>query len=57
MIHAVDVDRLVGEQGQIALRPVVHLTLSVDHRVVDGIEGAQFLQTLRHYMEDPPSLL
>lgn len=51
------VDRPVGEQGQIVLRPVVHLTLSVDHRVVDGIEGAQFLQTLRHYMEDPSSLL
>lgn len=51
------VERPVGEQGQIVLRPVMRLTLSVDHRVADGIEGAQFLQTIRQHMEEPSELL
>jgi pyruvate dehydrogenase E2 component (dihydrolipoamide acetyltransferase) len=33
------------------------MTLSCDHRVVDGAVGAQFLQTLRSYLEEPMNLL
>jgi pyruvate dehydrogenase E2 component (dihydrolipoamide acetyltransferase) len=33
------------------------LTLSCDHRIVDGARAAQFLQTLVSYLEDPLSIL
>jgi pyruvate dehydrogenase E2 component (dihydrolipoamide acetyltransferase) len=32
-------------------------TLSVDHRVSDGVEGAQFMQAFRHLLESPMRLL
>jgi pyruvate dehydrogenase E2 component (dihydrolipoamide acetyltransferase) len=33
------------------------VTLSCDHRVVDGAKGAAFLQTLQSYLENPVSML
>ncbi len=36
---------------------VMKLTLSCDHRVVDGAKGARFLQTLKEYLEDPVKML
>lgn len=51
------VDRVVPVQGQPAVQPMMTLTLSADHRVVDGARAAQFLQTLVGYLEDPLSLL
>jgi pyruvate dehydrogenase E2 component (dihydrolipoamide acetyltransferase) len=36
---------------------MIIMTLSCDHRVVDGARAAQFLQTLAGYMEDPLSVL
>lgn len=51
------VDRVVPLQGQPAVQPMMTLTLSADHRVVDGARAAQFLQTLVGYLEDPLSLL
>lgn len=35
----------------------VNVTLSCDHRVVDGAVGAQWLQVFRHYLEDPETML
>ena len=46
-------DRPVVEDGQVVARPTIHLTLSVDHRVLDGATGARFLQDLRSVIEDP----
>jgi pyruvate dehydrogenase E2 component (dihydrolipoamide acetyltransferase) len=46
-------ERPVVENGQVLARPTIHLTLSVDHRVLDGATGARFLQDLRHVIEDP----
>ncbi len=46
-----DVPRNVN--GQIALRPVMHLTLNADHRAVDGAVAAQFLQALKRVLEQP----
>lgn len=40
-------------QGQLAIRPMVTLGLSVDHRAVDGIHAAAFLQTVKERLENP----
>jgi pyruvate dehydrogenase E2 component (dihydrolipoamide acetyltransferase) len=50
-------DRVVPVDGQPAVRPIMNLTLSCDHRVVDGARGAQFLQTLAMFIEDPLAVL
>jgi len=50
-------DRVVAVNGQPAVQPMLTLTLSCDHRVVDGARGAQFLQTLAEMIEEPMRLL
>lgn len=47
----------VVEDGNIVVRQILKLTLSCDHRVVDGAVGAQFLQTLKTYIENPVTML
>ena len=49
-------DRVVVRNGQPAVAKVVTLTLSCDHRVVDGATGAKFLGTLRELLEAPAQL-
>ena len=49
-------DRIVARNGQPAVAKVVTLTLSCDHRVVDGATGAKFLGTLRELLETPAQL-
>src|SRR5690606_1391987 len=39
--------------GQVALRQVLSLSLSFDHRLVDGAEGAQFLKTVADLLHQP----
>lgn len=51
------VDRVVPVNGEPAIQPMLTLTLSCDHRVVDGARAAQFLQTFVGYLEDPLSVL
>jgi pyruvate dehydrogenase E2 component (dihydrolipoamide acetyltransferase) len=51
------VDSPVGLQGQIELRPRMRLTLSADHRVVDGAAGARFLADLKAVLENPYLLI
>ncbi len=46
-------DRVVPLNGQPGVQPMMTLTLSCDHRVVDGARGARFLQTLVSFIEDP----
>lgn len=50
-------DRVVPVNGQPAVQPMMTLSLSCDHRVVDGARGAQFLQTLAELIEEPMRLL
>jgi len=50
-------ERPVARKGQIVVRNVMNCTLAVDHRVVDGAMGAQFLQALRSYVEQPAAML
>ncbi len=47
----------VVEEGQVVVRNLLKLTLSCDHRVVDGAVGAAFMQTLKAYLENPVTML
>lgn len=47
----------VVENNEIVIRQIMKLTLSCDHRVVDGATGAAFLQTLKGYLENPVTML
>jgi pyruvate dehydrogenase E2 component (dihydrolipoamide acetyltransferase) len=47
----------VVEQGAVVVRHLLKLTLSCDHRVVDGAVGARFMQTLKAYLENPVTML
>jgi pyruvate dehydrogenase E2 component (dihydrolipoamide acetyltransferase) len=50
-------DRAVIEDHLVVPGKVMRLTLSGDHRVIDGAIGAQFLQTVKKFLENPTSLL
>lgn len=43
--------------GKIEIATVMHVTLSVDHRVVDGAVGAEYLQALKGFLENPATML
>jgi pyruvate dehydrogenase E2 component (dihydrolipoamide acetyltransferase) len=47
----------VVRDGQIVVRQLMRVTLSCDHRIVDGATGAKFLQTLKKILENPLYLL
>jgi len=47
------VDKVVPVDGLPAVRPILTLNLSFDHRVVDGVRGAEFLKTLSNLIENP----
>lgn len=47
----------VVENGAIVVRHILRVSLSCDHRVVDGAIGASFLQTLKSYLENPVNML
>jgi pyruvate dehydrogenase E2 component (dihydrolipoamide acetyltransferase) len=49
--------RAVAKDGQLAIATVMSCTLSVDHRAVDGALGAEFLQAVKGYIEQPMLLL
>lgn len=46
-------DRVVAENGQMVIRPMMTLCLTYDHQVLDGAPAAAFLQTIKHYIENP----
>jgi pyruvate dehydrogenase E2 component (dihydrolipoamide acetyltransferase) len=47
----------VVENNQVVIRQLMKLTLSCDHRVVDGAVGSRFLQTLKAHLENPVTML
>src|SRR4051812_2845408 len=47
------VDTPVARDGAVVVRPIMTLTLTVDHRAVDGAEGADCLRTVKQFLEDP----
>jgi len=50
-------ERPVVRNGKIEISTVMTVTMSADHRVVDGGTGAKFLQTLKQFIEEPASML
>ena len=50
------VERPVVIKGQIVIRKMMNLSSSFDHRVVDGMDAAQFIQAIRGLLEQPASL-
>lgn len=50
-------EKPVVRNGQIVVGNTMTVTLACDHRTVDGATGAQFLQTLRSYIENPVTML
>lgn len=51
------IEKPIVKDGQIVVGNIMKLSLACDHRVVDGATGADFLQTLRTYLEQPLTLL
>ena len=51
-IHKIKATPVVRD-GQIVIREIMNLSISLDHRIVDGYEGAQFLQHVVSLLEDP----
>jgi pyruvate dehydrogenase E2 component (dihydrolipoamide acetyltransferase) len=50
-------EKPVVESGQVVIRRRLRLTMSCDHRVIDGATGAQFLKTLKGMLENPLALV
>jgi pyruvate dehydrogenase E2 component (dihydrolipoamide acetyltransferase) len=50
-------DKPVAEKGELVIRKRLRVTMSCDHRVIDGATGAKFLQTLRRMIENPLMLV
>lgn len=55
-MHAIQ-ERPVVIAGQIAIRPMMYVALSYDHRIVDGSEAVRFLVRIKELAEDPETLL
>ncbi|MGD2120893.1 MAG: pyruvate dehydrogenase complex dihydrolipoamide acetyltransferase [Gemmatimonadota bacterium] len=47
----------VVEGGEVVVKPMMRVTMSCDHRVIDGATGARFLQTLKEMLEEPAAAL
>lgn len=46
-------DRVVARDGELEILPMVTLTATFDHRAVDGADGAEFLTTVKAFLEEP----
>jgi pyruvate dehydrogenase E2 component (dihydrolipoamide acetyltransferase) len=51
------IQKPIVKNGEIAVGNMMKVTLSCDHRVVDGATGSEFLQTLKGILEEPVRLL
>ncbi len=49
-------DKPVAEAGKMVIKPMMTVTLSYDHRTIDGAEAGKFMQTLKGLVENPTSL-
>jgi 2-oxoglutarate dehydrogenase E2 component (dihydrolipoamide succinyltransferase) len=50
-------ERPMAVHGQVAVRPMMYLAVSYDHRIIDGREAVQFLVTIKDALEDPGRML
>ena len=51
------IDTPVGRNGSVKLRPLMNITASFDHRMIDGGVGALFMAELKRLVEHPVSVL
>jgi pyruvate dehydrogenase E2 component (dihydrolipoamide acetyltransferase) len=51
------IDKPVVHEGEIKIRKILHLSLSFDHRVIDGADAAKFTNTIMKYLADPDLFL
>jgi pyruvate/2-oxoglutarate dehydrogenase complex dihydrolipoamide acyltransferase (E2) component len=51
------VEKPVARNGQVAVEPRIALSLSFDHRIIDGAPGAAFLKTIKDMIEEPSLML
>ena len=51
------VEKPVARDGQVVVEPRLALSLSFDHRIIDGAPGAAFLKTIKDFIEDPSLML
>ena len=50
-------ERAVAVKGEVVVQPRMRITMSCDHRVIDGAQGARFLATLKSFLEEPAAIL
>ena len=50
-------ERPVAVKGEVVVQPRMRITMSCDHRVIDGAQGARFLATLKSFLEEPAAIL
>ena len=50
-------ERVVVEAGQVVVRPRMDMTLSCDHRSVDGATASEFLRSVKEFLEEPALML
>ena len=55
-LHKIE-ERPVAVNGQVAIKPMMYVALSYDHRIVDGLEAVQFLVKVKELIEDPGQML
>lgn len=55
-LHKIE-ERPIALNGQVAIRPMMYVALSYDHRLIDGKEAVSFLVSLKNAMEDPARML
>jgi len=56
-IGAVKGEVIVDESGEPAVAPIMRMTLAADHRILDGADAAEFMATLKSYLEAPVTLI
>jgi pyruvate dehydrogenase E2 component (dihydrolipoamide acetyltransferase) len=50
-------DKVVARNKEMVIRPISHLSLTYDHRIIDGAPAARFLLTLKRTLENPYTML
>ena len=55
-MHAIQ-ERPVSRDGAVAIRPMMYVALTYDHRIIDGREAVTFLKQIKALVEDPVRML
>jgi len=51
------IDKPIAINGEVVIRPMMNVTLSYDHRTIDGAEAGKFMRTLKSFIDNPLALL